>query len=494
MSLAPTWLPLALIVAPLAFVVPVLVVPDRVRRILWVLASAAALALSVWTARAVLVSGPFESLGGQLRADGLGALMALLIAFLGFVCSLYAVAYLPGTHPHEPERRERLQRRLPQFTSLFLVLESTLFWSVLTNHLVMLWVALEATTLASALLVSFYWDSRALEAGYKYLLLLTVGITSALFGCILLYAAASAQMGGESALLISNLGRVADRIPPQLAMIALLLLLLGFGTKAGLAPFHPWVADAHAEAPAVMSAFLSSVIIKAPLVGMLRVWTAFGPRSPALDEALVWLGAFTMVVGAVLALAQDDLKRLHAYSSVSQVGYVAAAMGLGTPFGLYAAVFFLVSHALTKGLLFLSTGAVVFAAREVRSLAALGGLRRHMPLTAACALVGALSLSGMPPFSGFIAKAQVVLAAADARSWVLVAVAAGTSLLTMAYMISMVQRVFSGDPRSAEIVRAEIREVPASMRWAMGLLAVAVLALGLHPQWLDPLLGLVASM
>jgi formate hydrogenlyase subunit 3/multisubunit Na+/H+ antiporter MnhD subunit len=152
-------------------------------------------------------------------------------------------------------------------------------------------------------------------------------------------------------------------------------------------------------------------------------------------------------------------------------------------------VFFLVSHALTKGLLFLSTGAVVYAAREIRSLAALGGLRHRMPLTAACTLVGALSLAGMPPMSGFMAKLQVVLAAADAREWVVLGIAMAASLVTMAYMISMVQRAFFGAVRSPDLEPEDVREVPASMRWAMTLLAVAVIVLGVRPQWLDPLIA-----
>ncbi len=503
MSVGPAWLPIAVLATPLVFAIPVLVTPARVRKGLWVGASALALALAGLQARAVVAGGPIAALGGEILVDGLGAIAALLVTFLAGVCSVYAIGYLPGAPAHAPEQRERpewparlarLERRMPLFTSLFLVLEFTLLWVAMTNNIVLLWVALEATTLASALLVSFYWDPRALEAGYKYLLLLTVGITSAFFGCVLLYAAAAPHLGNESALLITNLRHVAGLIPPHLALAATLLLLMGFGTKAGLAPFHPWVADAHAEAPAVMSAFLSSVIIKVPFIGMLRVWSVFGPRYPALNETLLWLGAFTMLVGAALAIAQDDLKRLHAYSSVSQVGFIAAALGLGTPLGYYAAVFFLVSHALTKGLLFLSTGAVVFAAREIRSLAALGGLRRQMPLTAACTLIGALSLAGMPPFSGFVAKAQVAVAAADARAWVILGISLATGLVTMAYMTAMVQRVFLGAPGSAELAAEEVREVPASMRWAMGLLAAAVLALGLQPNWLDPLLGLVTRM
>ncbi|MFI5371408.1 MAG: complex I subunit 5 family protein [Candidatus Eisenbacteria bacterium] len=485
------WLPFAVLATPLAFAIPVAMAGERLRKTLWTGGSAITLVLASLQARQVANGGPIETLSSQILVDGLGAVMALLIAFLAFVCSIYALAYLPGTHPHEPERRERLARRMPLFSALFLVLEFTLFWVAMTNNIVLLWVALEATTLASALLVSFYWDARALEAGYKYLLLLTVGITAAFFGCVLLYASAAPLLGNDSALLISNLRRVAGQLPTHLAFTAALLLLIGFGTKAGLAPFHPWVADAHAEAPAVMSAFLSSVIIKVPFIGLLRVWSVLGPRYHQLDQLLLILGLFTMVVGAALAIAQDDLKRLHAYSSVSQVGYIAAALGLGTPFGFYAAVFFLVSHALTKGLLFLSTGAVVFSAHEIRSLAALGGLRRRMPLTAACTLIGALSLAGMPPFSGFLAKAQVVLAAADARAWLVLGVAIATSLVTMTYMISMVQRVFASEPRSAELRDDDVREVPVSMRLAMALLAGAVVVLGVMPQWLDPLLRLL---
>lgn len=488
------WIPIALLAVPPAAAVLALLGGARARKPVWVAASALALGLAAIQGRQVASAGPIEALRGEILVDGLAAIMALLITFLALVCSVYSIAYLPGVHLREAERRVRLERRLPMFTALFLVLEFTLLWVVMTNNIVLLWVALEATTLASALLVSFYWDKRALEAGYKYLLLLTVGITSAFLGCVLLYAAAAPHLGNDSALLISNLERVSDQIPSHIVLIATVLLLIGFGTKAGLAPFHPWVADAHAEAPAVMSAFLSSVIIKVPFVGILRVWSVYGSKYPALNETLLWLGVFTMVVGGVLAIVQDDLKRLHAYSSVSQVGYIAVALGVGPPLGYYAAVFFLVSHALTKGLLFLSTGAVIYAAHGIRSLTALGGLQRRMPLTAACALVGALSLAGMPPFSGFMAKTQVVLATADARSWVAMGIATAVGLLTMAYMTAMVQRVFRGRPHSSELVLEEIHEVPASMRWAMGMLAAAILVLGLRPQILDPLLDLVARM
>jgi len=491
-----TWdgaaLPLSLLGVPLLFALLVWPAPAGARRGLWIAGSALTLLLALAQAARVLRGGPIGALGDELLVDGLAALLSLLVAFIALACALYAASYLPGPHSHDPARRATLERRLPLFQSLFLVLEFTLLWVVMTNNVVLLWVALEATTLASALLVSFYWDARAIEAGYKYLLLLTVGITSAFFGCVLLYSAAQPHLGGESALLISNLRRVAGDLPPHIALVATVLLLIGFGTKAGLAPFHPWVADAHAEAPAPMSAFLSSIIIKVPFVGILRVWSIFGARYPELNDTLMVLGAFTLVVGGALAVAQDDLKRLFAYSSVGQVGYIAVALGTGHYLGYYAAVLFVVSHALTKALLFMGAGAVAFAARDLRSMAALGGLARRMPLTAACMLAGVLSLAGLPPFSGFVAKAGVVLATAESHAWIVMAVALGASLFTMAYGIAVAGRVFRGAMRSDGLDQA--REVPAPMWAAMLLLALASLAIGLRPQLLHPLLDLAARM
>ena len=423
--------------------------------------------------------------GSYFRADGLTSLFLLSLAFVFFVTLLYSVNYLK----HVPPGRFSSPR---WFYCLLFLFVFAMLAAYLAQNLGLLWIMMEATTLASALLVSFYQDARAIEAGYKYLLLLTVGITSAFFGCVLLYSAAQPHLGAESALLITNLRRVAGELPPHIALIATLLLLVGFGIKAGLAPFHPWVADAHAEAPAPMSAFLSSVIIKVPFIGILRVWSIFGSRYPELNDTLMVLGAFTLVVGGALAVAQDDLKRMFAYSSVAQVGYIAVALGTGSYLGCYAAVLFVVSHALTKALLFMGAGAVAFAARDIRSMASLGGLARRMPLTAACVLAGVLSLAGMPPFSGFVAKAGVVLAAAEAHAWVVMAVALAASLFTMAYGIAVAGRVFRGPGHSSGL--EEAREVPAPMGLAMLLLALASLVIGLGPGLLHPLLDLAGLM
>ena len=234
----------------------------------------------------------------------------------------------------------------------------------MTNNIIMLYVAVEATTLTSGLLVAFYWDRRALEAGYKYLMLLTIGITFALFGCVLIYASAAAtgELDGGQALLISEVrqrgaahARGHGRCSPSPFWWS------GFGTKAGIAPFHPWLPDAHAEAPTPISVLLSGVMIKMAVYALARTVSIFFPAWPQLTVFLVALGTFTMVLGIVLALAQDDLKRLLAYSSVSQMGYVWRASGWGPTSGVYGGLFHLLNHAIFKALLFMCVGAVIYA-------------------------------------------------------------------------------------------------------------------------------------
>jgi hydrogenase-4 component F len=295
------WLPIVLLVVPLLFAGLVWIARQEARPFLFLLGTGIALVLAIYQAWAVAQAFFITCLGEEIFVDGLSAFMSLLIAILSFVGAIYTSAYL--TLPH---LREAPEERLRMFQTLFLVLEFTLFWTVMTNNIVFLWVALEATTLASALLVSFYWNRRALEAGYKYLLLLTVGITSALFGCVLFYAAAAPHLGDEPALLITNLRAVVIKLPQHIALIVAVLLLIGFGTKAGLAPFHPWIPDAHAEAPTVMSVILSGIITKVPLYAILRIMNLFAPRFPELGSLLMGIGVFSMLLGSLLALLQDD--------------------------------------------------------------------------------------------------------------------------------------------------------------------------------------------
>lgn len=433
--------------------------------------------------------------GNELRVDALSALMVLIIGGIGFLTTLYSFRYLEKGELGKRIGVVKAERRLSFFYFLLLWFLGTMAWAAVTNNIIMLWVAVEATTLTSGLLVAFFWDRRALEAGYKYLMLLTIGITFALFGCVVVYAAAHANagLGGREALLISEVQSAAGLIPPRTALLAVALLVIGFGTKAGFAPFHPWLPDAHAEAPTPVSVLLSGVMIKVALYALARTVCIFFPGIPQLTVFAVALGAFTMVLGVVLALVQDDLKRLLAYSSVSQMGYVLAGVGLGTYLGYYGGFFHLLNHAIFKALLFMSVGAVLYAT-GARKVSELGGLARRMPVTSTCFLVGSLAIAGFPPFNGFMSKLTVYLALAGSGLWWAVVVAVLASILTMVALIRPAFRVFWAAPPADAEQLVHVREVPITVWAPMVILALACLVLGVAPQVAYTLLDRAAQV
>jgi proton-translocating NADH-quinone oxidoreductase chain N len=423
----------------------------------------------------------------ELRVDGLSALLVLTISAISLLAVIYSFRYMRQDRLLERVGLQAEERRLGVFYGLVLLFISTMLWGCVTNNIIMLYVAVEATTIASGLLVAFYWDRRGLEAGYKYLLLLTVGITFALFGCVLLYAGAS-HVGASNPLLITQIRGVAGLIPRSMALMTMAFLIVGFGTKAGLAPFHPWLPDAHAEAPTPISVLLSGVMIKMAAYALARTVTVFYPAWPAVMVFIVALGAFTMLLGILMALVQDDLKRLLAYSSVSQMGYVIMGLGFGTYLGVYGGLFHLLNHAIYKALLFMCVGAVIYATAG-RKISELGGLGKRMPITSACFFVGALAISGFPPFNGFMSKITIYLAGAQAHMWWATIIAIFTGVLTLVALIHTAYAVFWGQPRSDKVTASDIHEVPATIWIPMVVLASLTLLLGVFPQIAYPLLN-----
>jgi len=455
-----------------------------------ILTAALITGLSAWMAYRVMQGVVLTTWSGELRADALSALMVVIIGGIGLLTAVYSGRYL-----EEHMTGDGAARRTRIFYGLLMWFVGTMLWGCVTNNVIMLYVAIEATTLTSGLLVAFYWDRRALEAGYKYLMLLTIGITFALFGCVLLYAGAAAtdKLAGASALLISNIRNVAPFIPGGTAAITIAFLVIGFGTKAGIAPFHPWLPDAHAEAPAPISVLLSGVMIKMALYALARTVSIFYPAWPQLTIFFVALGTFTMLLGIILALTQDDLKRLLAYSSVSQVGYVVVGIGLGTYLGCYGGLFHLLNHAIYKALLFMCVGAVMYAT-GARRITELGGLRKQMPITSACFFLGALALAGFPPLNGFWGKLTVYMALARAGLWWAAAIAIVVSILTIVVMVRAAYRVFWGEQESSRTSPSVVREVPARMWAPMVFLGGMCALLGIYPQLPYPLLDRAAAV
>jgi multicomponent Na+:H+ antiporter subunit D len=262
-------------------------------------------------------------------------------------------------------------------------------------------------------------------------------------------------------------------------LFAIALFIAGFGLKAALVPFHAWLPDAHPSAPAPISAMLSGVLIKTiGIYALVRVLFNIFGLTPLTSYILLVLGTVSMVVGVLLCMGQDDLKRFLAYSSISQVGYIVLGFGLGTRLGIAAALFHLINHAVFKSLLFLNSGAVEYGT-GTRDLNKLGGLKDKMPVTTTTAVIGSMSIAGVPPLSGFWSKLFIIIACVQAERYGFAAWAAGVSVLTLAAYLRLLRRAFYGKPGEAQ---PAAKEVPISMKLSMVALAALTVAMGM--MWL----------
>ena len=488
-------LPVLVVLVPTAAGVLILILGrfiGRLREALALIGATGALVFSIGIARTALEGKVFTSFGRQFYADSLSALLVTLVSGIGLLATIYSLRYMHQTVQEGGLPHTTSEGRLTVFYGWLMFFISTMLWACVSNNIIMLYVAVEASTIASGLLVAFYWDRRALEAGYKYLMLLTVGITFALFGCVLVYAAGAAVIGGHRALLLSDLKSVAGSFPPTTVALACAFLIVGFGTKAGIAPFHPWLPDAHAEAPTPVSALLSGVMLKVAIYALVRTVTLFYPSFSPVAMFLLGLGVFTLILGDLMALAQDDLKRMLAYSSVSQMGYVLMGFGIGTQMGIYAGLFHLLNHALAKSLLFLAAGAVIYST-GARGISSLGGLAKKMPITSVCFFVGAFAVAGLPPFNGFQSKLALFVAGAGAGDWWAVVLGIGASLITLVVLVKAARTVFWGKLSEAASTPG-VREAPASVLVPMVILAALCLGIGIYPRVVYAPLNAAAGM
>jgi hydrogenase-4 component F len=361
----------------------------------------AALCAVVWQ---VHVRGP-QQFSRYLRADGLSSFFLVNIAFIAGLVLVYASGYLR----HMGEGRFSSPRWFYALVFLFLF---TMVSVCLSANLGLLWIMMEATTLASALLVGFYNTEGAIEAGWKYLMVCTVGIAFALFGTIVLYlTAVKAGLNPAAALDWVALMDAGARMnfDPHLLRLAFVFVLVGYGTKIGFVPMHSWLPDAHAEAPTPISALLSAVLLNCAMYAVMRydaiVSRAAGPAFP--HALLLFFGVLSMVVAGLLILVQRNLKRLMAYSSIEHMGIIAIGVGLGGPLGLFGALLHTFNHSVAKSLLFFSAGSVRHNFGTLR-MDSITGMARAMPQTSAALVVGSLAIVGLPPFSLFVSEFAIL--------------------------------------------------------------------------------------
>lgn len=366
----------------------------------------------------VFGGGPVSAFENLFYVDGLGALLTVVIVVLGFLAALYSIGYLRHDVAHGKVRADQLG----WYFLFYHVFIWTMLVAVTINNLGLLWVAIEGTTIVSALLVGFYGSKAALEAAWKYLILCTVGITFALFGVLLTYFASESVLGEESSLNWTVLMAHSGQLDPGLMKLAFVFVLIGFGTKAGFAPLHSWLPDAHSQAPSPVSAVLSGVLLKVGLYGVLRFHLiAAGAIGPEFSSNLLLaFGLVSVIVAVPFILVQRDLKRLLAYHSVEHLGLIATAIGLGGPLGLYAGLLHLFNHAMAKGLLFFVAGNLS-QRYGTTQMARIRSAVQTMPSTGILLLVGTLAITGVPPFAIFVTEFGIV-GAGFARGNIAVAV------------------------------------------------------------------------
>ena len=367
----------------------------------------------------VVRDGTVSAFGGFLYADSLSALVACLTALVGLLTSVYAVGYLRDDEQNgaleSDERGTSGGSKLRNYYTLTPLFVASMLLVSLANNLGVMWVAIEATTLASVFLVTFYGSARSLEAGWKYAMIGGVGLSMALFGTLVTYYAARSLPGADTlaGLNWSVLAARAAELDRPAMRLAFVLILLGYGTKTGLVPMHTWKPDAYSEAPVPAAAILSSAMLNCALYGLIRHFVLVhrclgGDFAPQL---LILFGLLSMGLAFPFIVIQKNFRRLLAYSSIEHAGILVTALGVGGPLGTLGLMLHMTYHTIGKSLLFLCAGNVlqhyntdVF--RRIKE-----GVIRSMPLTGAFFLMATFAVVGMPPFGLFQSEFIIITAA-----------------------------------------------------------------------------------
>ncbi len=446
--------------------------------------SLAVLAIAIAVARRVAGNGPVSALG-VFRADDLAVVFLLLVGLLAVAVAVATVGWMR----QEVARGQMREDRLRWYFALVHGFIATMVVTVLADNLGILWIAMEGTTITSALLVGFHGDKLGLEAAWKYIIVTTIGISFGLFGTVLVYGAAAAAQGGvfAGAMNWSSIAAISHRLDPGIIRIGFIFVAVGYGTKAGFAPVHMWLPDAHSQAPTPVSALLSGALIKCALFGIIRFHTiARGACGPEFSGGLLLVfGLVSVVVATPFILVQHDIKRLLGYHSVEHVGIVALGLGFGGPIGTYGALLHVINHGVTKALVFLVAGDAIgrYGTRDMRVMKGFLGVA---PFAATLLLMGAFSLAGTPPFSIFVSELIVVRAGLAARGHVAVAIFLVMVVIIFAGLLLHVGQMVFG---TAEATADRGREARAPLL-GMLLLAGVMVLLGLSiPAHVDRLLA-----
>ncbi|MFO1198487.1 MAG: hydrogenase 4 subunit F [Burkholderiaceae bacterium] len=407
---------LALLVSPLAGAIVLALVGHRdAARDVNVGFSAATFAAACALTAQVVADGPVFAWEREFFIDALNVFLVTLTAFVALTTSIFSRPYMRI----ERDRGKMNGARLRLYHSMYQLFTCAMLVALTTNNMGILWVAMEAATLTTVLLVSVYRTAASLEAAWKYFILCGVGIAQALFGTVLLYMAAEKVVGVEGgALLWTNLQGVAGRLDPNIMTLAFAFLFIGYGTKVGLVPVHNWLPDAHAEGPTPVSAVLSGLLLNVALYAVLRckVLTDGALGGPLAARLMMGFGLLSVVVAAFFISRQKDVKRMFAYSSIEHMGLMTFAFGLGGPVATFAGLLHMTVHSLVKSAIFFAVGhATQKAGTQV--MEDIRGLVKVSPTVGWGMMLGTLAILGMPPFGVFASEFLILTTAMREQPW-----------------------------------------------------------------------------
>jgi hydrogenase-4 component F len=391
----------AVLAIPLVAAAVLVLIPNyRLAAMLNTLASLATLA----AAASLFVWRPAGGL--YLRIDDLSIVFMALGSFVGFTTSVFSASYIA----HEVEIDRLTPRRLRFYHAMYQVLMFAMNLALCANNIGLMWVAIELATLTTVLMVGLYRTHEAIEAAWKYFILASVGIALALFGTILVYVAARPVVGeGLQGMVWTTLVAKAAAFDPALLNVAFVFLLLGYGTKVGLAPLHAWLPDAHAEGPTPISAVLSGLLLNVALYAVLRfkILLAANHAAIAPGPLMITLGLVSLLFAGLMLYRRRDIKRLFAYSSIEHMGIIAFAFGMGGPLANFAGLLHMTMHSLTKSAIFFSVGHIA-QVKGTQRIAEIRGLTVTHPVLGWTLVVGVVAISGLPPFGIFTSEFLVV--------------------------------------------------------------------------------------
>ncbi|WP_457797460.1 hydrogenase 4 subunit F [Methylocystis sp. S23] len=405
--------------------------------------------------------------GAYLFVDDLNIVFVVLSTFIGLTTSVYSASYIR----HEIDCGKLTAANLRFYHAMYQALMCAMNLALLAANIGLMWVAVEVATLSTVLMVGVYRTPHALEAAWKYFILGSVGIALALFGTILVYLAAEPVIGqGYDAMVWTSLQQSAAQFSPRLLNLAFVFLMLGYGTKVGLAPMHAWLPDAHAEGPTPISAVLSGLLLNVALYAVLRFKMLLAANAAAMTPGplLIALGLASLIFASVMLYRRDDVKRLFAYSSIEHMGIIAFAFGIGGPLANFAGLMHMTMHSLAKSAIFFAVGHIA-QAKGTQKIADIRGLTESHPALGWGFVIGVMAIVGMPPMGIFLSEFLVVSSAFAQQPLLAIPLVVGLLVAFGAILLRLIGMAF-GEPTESR-GKVEASAAPLYAHLALVLLA-----------------------